>query len=149
MLDSSHAARIVSAVRTLLAGRKRLSTDQKRRLLRQIVQRVDVTVVPTGEHQPRAATGGFTGAGGPQWAVERIELRLALPAGANATDANVGDDAQEPTHCAPSSRSRLLDTTSSGCGQVPAAGDAVADLPDGVLVNMSMEPVQVAVAVGR
>jgi hypothetical protein len=42
VLDSTHADRIVAAVRALLAGRSRLTTEQKRQILGSIVRRVDV-----------------------------------------------------------------------------------------------------------
>lgn len=87
--DGHQAARVVKAVQLLLAGKTRLTTDQKRRILRSIVTRVDVEAVRSGAQLPRDSNGRVTGRrDGPRWQVSRVAFRLALP----AQDAALGDD---------------------------------------------------------
>lgn len=78
-LDSSVAQRVVRAVQVLVGGSAKLTTEQRRRLLRSIVRRVDVAVEPTGVLQTRGPGGRLSGSGGPQWAITAVSFRLALP----------------------------------------------------------------------
>lgn len=74
--DPSHAARIVRAVQVLLAGRTRLTTDQKRSILRAVVRRVDVEAGRTGALQARVAGGRLASGRFPQWKVEKVTLHV-------------------------------------------------------------------------
>jgi DNA invertase Pin-like site-specific DNA recombinase len=100
--DGTVAERVVRAVQVVLPGSRKLTTDQKRSILRSIVRRVDVTAERTGAVQTRSAGGRLAASGGPTWAVTSVALRLALPA----------QDAGE-------SRDRQLGTTFS-CSGPPA-----------------------------
>jgi site-specific DNA recombinase len=85
VLDGSHAARVVKAVQTLLAGRTRLTGEQRRAVLRSIVRRVDVAAERTGAAQRRGKGGGFGPSGGPAWRIANVSFRLALPHGGAET----------------------------------------------------------------
>jgi hypothetical protein len=98
--DSTVAQRVVSAVRVVLGGRTRLTTEQRRAILASIVRRVDVTAVRTEAAQTRGPGGRLAASGGARWAIGRISFRLALPpeeAAGNANGANVGADAGNGT----------------------------------------------------
>lgn len=75
--DPSHAARIVRAVQVLLAGRTRLTTDQKRSILRTVVRRVDVEASRTGALQARVAGGRLAAGSFPQWKIDKVTLHVA------------------------------------------------------------------------
>lgn len=77
--DSSHAARIVRAVQTLLAGRTRLTRDQKRRVLDSIVQKIEVTAERVGGDYRRDERGRVVPGSVVSWQLTKIEFRLALP----------------------------------------------------------------------
>lgn len=78
-LDGTVAERVVRAVQVLLAGRTKLTADQRRAILRSIVRRVDVAVEPTGVLQTRGPRGHLAASGGPRWAIRTVSFRLALP----------------------------------------------------------------------
>lgn len=120
VLDGSHAARVVKAIQTLLAGRTRLTADQKRAVLTAIVRRVDVAAEPTRAVQPRAKGGAFAGKGGPRWAVRSVALRLALPPedAADAAVAAQGATGEGELAVARPGRSRHSGTTYWDCDQV-------------------------------
>ncbi len=77
--DGSHAARIVKAVQVLLAGRTRLTRDQKRRVLDSIVQRIEVSAARVGGGLKRDDRGRVLPGSVVSWALTKIEIRLALP----------------------------------------------------------------------
>lgn len=144
--DGSHAERVVRAVQTLLAGRTRLTTEQKRAVLASIVRRVDLTVEPTGARQGKAEGGRFAAGRVARWAVRGVAFQLALPAGGwgqDAARANVGqpaangaggerDGAGEPTGL----RTGQLVTMPSVCAQVAGTeSDKSPDLRTGQLVT--------------
>ena len=74
--------RAVGALAAALGGK--LSTDQRRRLLRSVVGRVDVVVRP-GPPQPKGDSGRFTRRTAPKWAVAGVYLRLHRYPGPNTT----------------------------------------------------------------
>jgi len=78
-LDGTVAQRVVRAVQVLLAGSAKLTIDQRRRLLRSIVRRVDLAVEATGVLQARGPRGHLAGSGGARWVISRVSFRLALP----------------------------------------------------------------------
>lgn len=80
-VDTTQGARIAKAVQTLLAGRTRLTGDQKRSILRSVVRRVDVVAARTGAVQARVAGGRLAAGSFPQWRVTGVSLRLAIPTG--------------------------------------------------------------------
>jgi site-specific DNA recombinase len=88
-VDTTQGARIAKAVQTLIAGRTRLTDDQKRSILRSVVRRVDVDAAPTGATQARVEGGRLATGSFPRWRVERVTLRLALP---TAEESEVGAD---------------------------------------------------------
>jgi site-specific DNA recombinase len=79
VLDSTHADRIVAAVRTMLAGRTRLTTEQKRQLLASIVRRVDVTAQKAATRHVRGEGGRILPGEVPQWETKAVGFQLALP----------------------------------------------------------------------
>jgi DNA invertase Pin-like site-specific DNA recombinase len=93
VLDGTVAERIVKAVQVILPGCEKLSSDQKRSILRSIVRRVDVTVEETGLGQRRGERGRLAGSGGPRWAVKGVAFRLALPPQEPATGERGADEA--------------------------------------------------------
>lgn len=124
-LDTSHAPRIVRAVQVLLAGKTRLTTEQKRAVLRSIVRRVDVAAVRTATGLRRDERGRVRAGRAATWGVQSVTFRLALPPGAAAPRANVGQadgtvgaDAAGARHPAAQVRDGQLGTTFFGCGQV-------------------------------
>ncbi len=78
--DRGHADRVTAMLRTLLAGRTALSQAQKRRVIRSVVRRVELKVVPSGAKQTRDPRGGFKGSAGSRWAIERIAFTFGLDA---------------------------------------------------------------------
>lgn len=91
VVDVSHGARIAKAVQTLIAGRTRLTGDQKRSILRSVVRRVDVDAAPTGALQARVEGGRLAKGSFPRWRVDRVTLRLALPTAEESELARDGD----------------------------------------------------------
>jgi hypothetical protein len=87
--------------------------DQKRAILRSIVQRVDVVAEPTGVLQQRGERGHLAGSGGPRWAVRRVTFQLTVP-DATAPPAPVedGDRQLVTTSC----HSDQLPVTENGSG---------------------------------
>jgi site-specific DNA recombinase len=77
--DGSHAARIVRAVQTLLAGRTRLTRDQKRRVLDSIVQKIEVSAERASGDFRRDERGRVVPGRVNRWTLSKIEIRLALP----------------------------------------------------------------------
>jgi DNA invertase Pin-like site-specific DNA recombinase len=78
-MDGSQAARIVKAVQVLLRGRKILTFDQQRQILRSLVRRVDVTAQRIKTAFQRDARGHVVkGTSAPNWAVAKVSLTLAL-----------------------------------------------------------------------
>ncbi len=77
--DRTHAERVVKSVQVLLPGRARLTGAQKRAVLRSIVDRIDVTAVRTAKAQERDERGRVLAGRVAVWAIQRIEIRLALP----------------------------------------------------------------------
>ena len=75
-VDPSQPARIVKAVQTLLAGRTRLTSDQRRLILRTIVRRVDIEAERTGILQRRVEGGRLASGRFPQWRIAKITLHL-------------------------------------------------------------------------
>jgi site-specific DNA recombinase len=90
-VDRTQGARIAKAVQTLIAGRTRLTDDQKRSILRSVVRRVDVDAAPTGALQARVEGGRLAKGSFPRWRVERVTLRLALPTAEESKLARDGD----------------------------------------------------------
>lgn len=80
-VDPSEAGRIVRAVQTLLAGRTRLTSDQKRLILRTIIRRVDIEAERTHARQGRAEGGGFASGRFPQWRIAKITLHVEAQTG--------------------------------------------------------------------
>ncbi len=146
VLDGTHAARVVRAVQSLLAGRTRLSTEQKRAVLRSIVTRVDVVAVPTGARQQRGAKGGYAESGGPSWLYQSVSFRLMLP-----SEEPRGCDAGTPKNQPAEARARVgqLGTTSYDCGQVAGTGQGDgAERRGGQLGTTCWDCDQVTVTVG-
>lgn len=114
-LDGTVATRIVKAVQMVLAGRTKLTGDQKRSILASIVRRVDVVAEKTGAGFARAADGRVTGSGGPSWGIKAVSLRLALPRNVGPTAGNLaaaGDaEAAGVANAAQPCRSCQLGTT--------------------------------------
>lgn len=79
VLDGTHAARIVRAVQSLIAGRTRLTTDQKRRVLTSIVRRVDVEAVRVKRPFKRDEQGRILPGQCASWEIRKIEFGLVLP----------------------------------------------------------------------
>jgi DNA invertase Pin-like site-specific DNA recombinase len=138
-LDTAQAPRVVKAVQTLLAGRTRLTTEQKRAILNTIVKRVDVEAVPTGATFKRDERGRVLQGRTERWGIRRVEFRLTLPQGAGqdeiprepackptlAHDASTpngrdsGEDARVPQSSEPAEfRTGQLDTTPSNRGRL-------------------------------
>jgi hypothetical protein len=78
-VDTTQGARIAKAVQTLIAGRTRLTGDQKRSILRSVVRRVDVDAAPTGALQARVEGGRLAKGSFPRWRIDRVTLQLAIP----------------------------------------------------------------------
>lgn len=117
-LDGSQAVRVVKAVQTLLAGRTRLTTPQKRAILGTIVRRIDITAERSSADFARDAKGHIVPSEGPRWAVRSVAFRLALPA-PDANGANVGEtggNGAEHALARGGSRTGHLDTTPSCLG---------------------------------
>lgn len=85
VLDASHAQRVVRAVQTLLSGRTRLTTMQKRALIQTVVRRVDLTVRRTAAPFARDAAGRVLPGKAVTWAVLGVNFDLKLAPGAAAT----------------------------------------------------------------
>ncbi len=126
--DATQAPRIVRAVQTLLAGRTKLTLDQKRSVLRSIVRRIDVEASKTGNPIRRDERGRVLAGRVAAWVIQSVSFGLTLPASADATEANVVDVGQ----------SGNSDTTSGICAQ-PTATDLgeKADLRRGQLGTTS------------
>ena len=77
--DAYHATRIVKVVQTLLAGRTRLTRDQKRRVLDSIVTRIDARAERVAGDLRRDERGRVAPGRAASWALTKIEFRLALP----------------------------------------------------------------------
>jgi site-specific DNA recombinase len=77
-LDGTQASRVVRAVQTVLAGKTKLTCDQKRAILRSIVRRIDATAERTGERFKRDDRGRVLAGRTNQWRVGRISFTLAL-----------------------------------------------------------------------
>lgn len=78
-LDGTHAVRIVRAVQTILAGRTRLTTAQKRRVLTSLVTRIDVEAERVTRPIDRNEEGEFQPGQYAGWEIRKVEFRLALP----------------------------------------------------------------------
>ncbi|MFM9957647.1 MAG: recombinase family protein [Phycisphaerales bacterium] len=96
VFDGTHARRVVHAVQTLLAGKTRLTTQQKSAILRAIVRRVDVVACATGAVQQRGERGGFGAATGPRWGVQSVSFQLALPPATSPRGATGERDGANP-----------------------------------------------------
>ncbi|MCC7390631.1 MAG: recombinase family protein [Phycisphaerales bacterium] len=126
--DGSHAARIVKAVQVLLAGRTRLTRDQKRRVLDSIVQRIEVSAERVGGGLKRDDRGRVLPGSVVSWALTRIEIRLALPPhdaawGVAAEGADTGAKTPPGAARGDDARGRQLATTPFGCGLVAGTED--------------------------
>ncbi len=126
--DGSHAARIVKAVQVLLAGRTRLTRDQKRRVLDSIVQKVEVSAERVGGDYRRDDRGRVLPGSVVSWALTKIEIRLALPpqdAACGVPAERVDTGARTPANAArgDDARGRQLATTPFGCGLVAGTED--------------------------
>lgn len=76
-LDGAAAGRVVKAVQTLVAGRTRLTGEQKAVILRSIVRRVDITAERTGAGFARDERGRVVGSGGATWTIKDISVSLS------------------------------------------------------------------------
>ncbi len=79
VLDGTLAQRVVRAVQTLLAGRTRLTGEQKRQVLRSIVRRIDVTAERTGAGFNRDERGRVLPGRVRQWDIKTVKFDLVLP----------------------------------------------------------------------
>jgi len=124
-LDGTVATRIVKAVQMVLAGRTKLTGDQKRSILASIVRRVDVVAEKTGANFARAQDGRVTGSGGPSWGIKAVSLRLALPRNLGPTAGNAAAageaEAAGIANAAQPCRSCQLGTTCWDCAQLAEA----------------------------
>lgn len=114
--DGTHAARIVKAVQTLLAGKTRLTRDQKRRVLDSIVTRIDIHAEREDGDFRRDARGRVLPGRVSRWSLSKIEIRLALPPQDAACGVRAGDGgngARTPSGAArgDDARGRQLATT--------------------------------------
>ena len=75
-LDGSELTRAVQAVHKVLRGSKRLDLQQKSRILRSLVHRVDTVVHLNPKGQPRNRAGQYTSTKRPKWAVRDMEFDL-------------------------------------------------------------------------
>jgi DNA invertase Pin-like site-specific DNA recombinase len=76
VLDGTQAARIVKAVQTLLAGRTRLTVEQKRQIMRSIVRRVDITTAKAAVRYKRDEMGHVLPGAVPQWEITSVAFQL-------------------------------------------------------------------------
>jgi len=111
-MDTSQSTRVVKAVQTVLAGRTRLSGDQKRAVLRTIVRRVDVEAVRTGNKLGRDMRGRVLGGSVRTWGVSRVTFALSLPKAVEGPHAQT-----EPNRCGQSA------TTPLNSAQLPDSAD--------------------------
>lgn len=79
-LDGAAAPRVVRAVRTLVAGRTRLTLAQKRVVLRSIVFRVEIEAVRVKTDYNRDEKGHIKPGKTTRWVVQDLKLQLNLPA---------------------------------------------------------------------
>jgi DNA invertase Pin-like site-specific DNA recombinase len=122
-MDSSQASRVVRAVQTVLAGRTKLTSEQKRAILRSVVRRIDATAEPTGATLNRDERGRVLPGSSARWRIGRISFTLAVGPkvgpevprepglGTGAPRGNVGETA--------GARRGQLATTSWDSGQLP------------------------------
>lgn len=80
VIDGTFAHRVVKALQTLLAGRTRLTTAQRRGILTSIVRRIDVVAVASKKPQARDPRGRVQAGSIVKWAVESVSFQLSLPA---------------------------------------------------------------------
>lgn len=128
-VDATLAERVVRSVQTLLAGRTRLTDEQKRRILRSVVTRIDVEAVRSQAGFERGKDGRIQGSGGHPWRIERVTIRLAVAAQGTPHGRSSGTRAASgyESDATGSARSRTgqLPTTSSDCAPLAGADDEV------------------------
>ena len=110
-MDSSHAPRVVRAVRTLLTGKTRLSTEQKRALLASLVGRVDVNAERSAGRLRRDEQGRVLPGSAVEWAVKSVAFRLNLP-----------QEDEAPREVVPNAEIRDRQLDLSLCDCVPLSG---------------------------
>ncbi len=89
-LDGSTAARVVKAIQVVMAGRAKLTGEQRRGIIRSVVRRIEVAATRTGAVLRRDAQGRVLPGGVSRWRVAKVSITVAL-------DAKGGDDApREP-----------------------------------------------------
>jgi site-specific DNA recombinase len=120
-VDRTLISRLVKTVQVLLAGQRRLTLEQKRRILRSIVVRVDAEVAATGAALRRDERGRVLGPGGPRWRIDRVGFRLALPGEGSPTRAYTPTGGQLAREVADDLECRVgHSATTSSCSAPPA-----------------------------
>lgn len=128
--DGNHAGRIARAVRNLLYGATRLTTEQRRQVIRSIVRRVDITAEPVKADFKRDERGRVVKGATPRWRIAQVAFRLAVPPDATSARGTqpgptwaegAGTSAARNENHA--DRAGQLGTTFSSCGQPSEATD--------------------------
>ncbi len=84
--DPERLTAVVSAVRSLVAGHRRLSDAQKRAVLRSVVRRIDAKADRTSIGQERKEKGQYSSAKAPCWTLRTVTFHLGIPRkGSHAT----------------------------------------------------------------
>lgn len=74
--DATHVSRAVRALQSLLAGKARLTTGQRRQVLRSFASRIDVGVSLDPKPQPREPNGRLKGKPWCKWVVDAVTFHL-------------------------------------------------------------------------
>ncbi len=121
VVDATLAQRVVRSVQTVLAGRTRLTGEQKRAILRSVVKRIDIDAAKSGAKFTRDSDGRINGSGGPAWRIERVTIRVAVGVEGTPHGESSGTTHANWAETVPAGASRRtgqLRTTYSNCAQV-------------------------------
>ncbi len=86
--EGRRMAAAIESVRLLIHGDGRLSTKQRRRLMKTIVDSVEVTVIDTGKEMTRASNGRFEELVKSKWTIDRLDFRLSPKPASGSCGAN-------------------------------------------------------------